>query len=65
MSLVILGKIVRKEKIVDHGKIYLSLGIRFDDLPPMLGGAFFAFAQSMGFLNQGSNAPGNFPEHMD
>lgn len=65
MSLIILGKIVRKEKVVDHGKIYLSLGIRFDDLPPMLGGAFFAFAQSMGFLNQGSNASGNFPEHMD
>lgn len=65
MSLVISGKIVRKEKVVDQGKIYLSLGIRFDDLPPMLGGAFFAFAQSVGFLNQGSNAPGNFPEHVD
>ncbi len=65
MSLVISGKIVRKEKVVDHGKIYLSLGIRFDDLPPVLGGAFFAFAQSVGFLNQGKNVPGNSPEHMD
>lgn len=65
MSLVISGKIVRKEKAVDDGKIYLSLGIRFDDLPPILGGAFFAFAQSVGFLNQGSNASGNSPEQMD
>jgi hypothetical protein len=65
MSLAISGKIVRKEKVVDHGKIYLSLGIRFDDLPPMLGGAFFAFAQSVGFLNQGSKALDNSPEQMD
>jgi hypothetical protein len=65
MSLVISGKIVRKEKVVDHGKIYLSLGIRFDDLPPMLGGAFFAFAQTVGFLNQGGKVPGNSPEQMD
>jgi len=65
MSLAISGKIVRKEKVVDHGKIYLSLGIRFDDLPPMLGGAFFAFAQSVGFLNQGSKALDNTTEQMD
>ncbi|MCK7512228.1 MAG: hypothetical protein MZV70_54750 [Desulfobacterales bacterium] len=48
MSLIISGKIVRKEKVLDNGQIHLAMGIRFDDLPPMLGGAFFAFAQSVG-----------------
>lgn len=62
MSLVIPGRIVRKEKVVDNGQIHLSFGIRFEDLPPILGGAFFALAQSADVLNQGSNAPEHSPE---
>jgi hypothetical protein len=62
MSLVISGKIVRKEKVVDNGQIHLSFGIRFEDLPPILGGAFFALAQSVGVLSQGSNAPDHPPD---
>jgi hypothetical protein len=56
MSLVISGKIARKEKVLDNGQIHLVMGIQFNDLPPMLGGAFFAFAQSIDILNKGMNA---------
>jgi CRP-like cAMP-binding protein len=62
MSLVIPGRIVRKEKVVDNGQIHLSFGIRFEDLPPILGGAFFALAQSVDVLNQGSNDHDHSPE---
>jgi CRP-like cAMP-binding protein len=65
MSLIISGRIVRKEKVLENGQIHLSLGIRFDDLPPMLGGAFFAFAQSVGILSQGSNAIDHSTERMN
>jgi CRP-like cAMP-binding protein len=57
MSLIISGKIVREEKLIENGQIHLSLGIRFEDLPPILGGAFFAFAQSIGILGQDAKGP--------
>jgi CRP-like cAMP-binding protein len=60
MSLMILSRLVRKDKVLDNGQIHLALGIRFDGLPPMLGGAFFAFAQNVGILNQTSTA-GSIP----
>lgn len=56
MSLTISSKLVRKEKVMENGQIHLALGIRFDDLPPLLGGSFFAFAQNMGIINQNANA---------
>jgi len=59
MSLAISGKIVRNEKVLNNGQIHLALGIKFDEMPPILGGSFFAFAESVGILNQGSNASGN------
>lgn len=65
MSLVISGKIVRKEKVLDNGQIHLAMGIRFDDLPPILGGAFFAFAQSMGVLGKDPSAVENPEENMN
>jgi CRP-like cAMP-binding protein len=55
MSLSVPGRIVRKEKVLDNGQIHVAMGIRFDDLPPMLGGAFFALAQSAGLLNKGAS----------
>jgi CRP-like cAMP-binding protein len=65
MSVVISGKIVRKEKVLDNGQIHLAMGIRFDDLPPVLGGAFFAFAQSVGVLGKDPNAVENPEENMN
>jgi CRP-like cAMP-binding protein len=62
MSLIVSGKIVRKEKVLDNGQIHVAMGIRFDDLPPMLGGAFFAFAQSVGMLNKDANGIENTEE---
>lgn len=59
MSLIVPGKIVRKEKVLDNGQIHVAMGIRFEDLPPMLGGAFFALAQSAGMLNKGANGSEN------
>jgi CRP-like cAMP-binding protein len=56
MSLIIPGKIVRIERLLENGQIHLSLGIRFEDLPPMIGGAFFAFAQNVDILNMNSKA---------
>jgi hypothetical protein len=56
MSLIIPGKIVRKEKVLENGQIHLSLGIRFEDLPPIIGGAFFAFAQSVNILSLSSTS---------
>jgi CRP-like cAMP-binding protein len=56
MSLIVPARIVRKEKVLENGQIHLAMGIRFDDLPPMLGGAFFALAQSVGNLNKAGNA---------
>lgn len=56
MSLIIPGKIVRKEKVLENGQIHIALGIRYEDLPPMIGGAFFAFAQSVGILSMNSKA---------
>jgi hypothetical protein len=56
MSLIIPGKIVRKEKVLENGQIHIALGIRYEDLPPMIGGAFFAFAQSIGILGMSSKA---------
>jgi CRP-like cAMP-binding protein len=55
MSLIVPGRIVRKEKLLENGQIHVAMGIRFDDLPPMLGGAFFALAQSAGLLNKGAS----------
>jgi CRP-like cAMP-binding protein len=62
MSLSISGKIVRSNKVLDNGQIHLALGIRFDETLPMLGGAFFAFAESVGIMNQGSTAIRNLSE---
>jgi CRP-like cAMP-binding protein len=62
MSLSISGKIVRSDKVLDHGQVHLALGIRFDDMSPIAGGAFFAFAESVGIMNQGSNAIAHSPE---
>ena len=56
MSLTIWSKLVRKEKVMENGQIHLALGIRFDDLPPLLGGSFFAFAQNIGILSQNASA---------
>lgn len=56
MSLTISSKLVRKERVMENGQIHLAFGIRFDDLPPLLGGSFFAFAQNMGTLTQNANA---------
>jgi CRP-like cAMP-binding protein len=62
MSLSISGKIVRSDKVLDHGLVHLALGIRFDDMSPIAGGAFFAFAESVGIMNQDPNAIANSSE---
>lgn len=62
MSLSISGKIVRRDKVLENGQVHLVLGIRFDDMAPIAGGAFFAFAESVGIMNQDSNAIANSSE---
>ena len=62
MSLSISGKIVRRDKVLENGQVHLVLGIRFDDMSPIAGGAFFAFAESVGIMNQDSNAIANSSE---
>jgi len=62
MSLSISGKIVRRDKVLENGQVHLVLGIRFDDMSPIAGGAFFSFAESVGIMNQDSNAIANSSE---
>jgi CRP-like cAMP-binding protein len=56
MSLSISGKIVRLNKVLENGQIHLALGIKFAEMSPLLGGAFFAFAEIVGILNPDSKA---------
>jgi hypothetical protein len=46
LSIAISGQIVRKRDVVVKGFKLQSLGIQFDQMPPRLRGAFFAFAES-------------------